>query len=80
MMKLATAVDEEWARELTAARVTLFDPHARVWIEDGRLEVQARRSDLTDRQLRMWADALAERLYGGAILSEPATEVDISNA
>jgi hypothetical protein len=77
-MQLTTGVDEAWAIELTRARVTLFDPQSRVWMEGGRLEIDAGRADLTDQQLRMWARALAERLYGSAILAGRTVEIDIA--
>lgn len=79
-MKLAADADEEWARESAHGRVTLFDAHSRVWVEEGHLKVKARRSDLTEQQLQMWARALAERLYGSEILSGPTPDVEINEA
>ncbi len=77
-MKLLPDVDRAWARELASARVTLFDPRSHLWLEEGYLKVEARRSDLTDGQLHQWAQALAERLYGSGLVTDRATDIEIS--
>jgi len=77
-MKLLDGVAEEWAHDLTAARVALFDERARVWVQEGYVKVDARRSGLTDEQLQLWAQSLAERLHGSEILAEPACEAEIT--
>lgn len=74
-MKLAASVDEEWARELAQGRAVLFDPRSRVWTDSGRLKVEGIRSDLTGQQLELWAQALAERLYGSDVLAHPSADV-----
>jgi hypothetical protein len=76
-MTLAAGVDEEWARDLAFARVTLFDPGGRVWTADGLLKIEASRADLTDAQIRRWAQALADRLYGAEVLADSEAVVEI---
>jgi hypothetical protein len=71
----------EWARDLAAARAAYFDPSSRVWIaEDAHLHVEARRSDLTDRQIEQWALALADRLNAAEVIADTEIEVQIQAA
>jgi hypothetical protein len=76
-MSLAPDVDEDWARGLAYARVTMFDPAGRVWIADGLLKIEAFRADLTDAQIARWASAVAERLYGAQVLADTEVVVEI---
>lgn len=80
-MTLAPKVDHEWARDLTAARVAYFDPSSRVRIaESAYLQVEARRSDLTDQQIEQWAHALADRLEAAEVIAGSDVDVQISPA
>ncbi len=80
-MVLAPEVDHEWARDLAAARAAYFDPSSRVRIaETTHLRIQARRSDLTDRQIDQWAHALADRLQAGGIIAHTDIDVQIRDA
>jgi hypothetical protein len=75
-MGLAPNVDREWARDLTAARVEYFDPSGRVRVaDDTHLQIEARRSDLTDRQIEQWARALAGRLVAAGVIAD--TDIDV---
>jgi hypothetical protein len=76
-MKLGAEVDEAWATDLAAARVSLFDPAGRVWADSGWLKLDAGRPDLTDEQLRLWARALAGRLHGAGVLADPEVRVEL---
>lgn len=77
-MMLTPDVDGEWARDLAAARVAYFDPHCRIRIaDDGRLQIHARRSGLTDGQIEQWAHALADRLRAAGVLTDADIEVRI---
>jgi hypothetical protein len=67
-MKLAPEVDMEWAIDLVAARVELFDPVSRVDVRDGSLTIEATRSDLNEPQIELWASALADRLRGAGVV------------
>jgi hypothetical protein len=80
-MTLAPSVEHEWARDLAAARTVYFDPSCRVRIADGRyLQVEARRSDLTDRQIEQWAHALAHRLDAAGVIADAEIDVQIKDA
>jgi hypothetical protein len=75
-MVLALGVDHEWARDLAAARAAYFDPSSRVRIaENTHLQIEARRSDLTDRQIEQWAHALADRLEAAGVIAD--TDIDV---
>lgn len=80
-MALATEVDHEWAREMAAERAAYFDPSSRVRIaENTHLKIEARRSDLTDRQIEQWAHALADRLNAAGIIAGVDIDVQIRSA
>ncbi|HZL49015.1 MAG TPA: hypothetical protein VFC30_08375 [Solirubrobacteraceae bacterium] len=80
-MTLAPSVEHEWARDLAAACTVYFDPSSRVRITDGRyLRVEARRSDLTDRQIEQWAHALADRLDAAGVIADAEIDVRIEDA
>jgi hypothetical protein len=80
-MVLAPSVEHEWALDLAAARTMYFDPSSRVRIAEGRyLQVEARRSDLTDQQIEQWAHALADRLNAVGVLADLEIEVQIEDA
>jgi hypothetical protein len=75
-MVLAPEVDHEWAREDAAARAAYFDPSSRVRItENTHPQIEARRSDLTDRQIEQWAHALADRLEVAGVIAH--TDIDV---
>jgi len=75
-MALAPEVDHEWARDLAAVRAAYFDPSSRVRIaENTNLQIEARRSDLTDRQIEQWAHALADRLQAAGVIAH--TDIDM---
>jgi hypothetical protein len=77
-MVLAPKVNHEWARDLATARAAYFDPSSRVRItEDTHLEIEARRSDLTDRQIEQWAQALADRLEAAEVIAGTGIDVQI---
>jgi hypothetical protein len=80
-MMLAPLVDHEWARDLTAARVAYFDPSSRVRIaESTYLQIEARRSDLTDQQIEQWAHALADRLEAAEVIADRDIDLRIRDA
>ena len=80
-MALAPEVDREWARDLAAERVAYFDPSGRVQIaEHTHLQIEARRSDLTDRQIEQWAHALAGRLQAAGVITGTDIDVQIRDA
>lgn len=80
-MTLAPGVDQDWARDLAAARVSYFDSNSRVWIaKDKFLQIEATRSDLTDQQLEQWAHALADRLLAAEVVADTEIDVEISEA
>jgi hypothetical protein len=80
-MVLARSVEHEWARDLAAARTVYFDPSCRMRITDGRyLQVEARRSDLTDQQIEQWAHALADRLHAAGVIADAQIDVQIGGA
>lgn len=80
-MTLAPSVEHEWARDLAAARTVYFDPSSRVRIAEGRyLQVEARRSDLTDRQIEQWAHVLADRLDAAGVIADLEIDVQIEDA
>ena len=75
-MALAPKVDHEWARDLAAARAAYFDSSSHVRIAENKyLQVEARRSDLTDQQIEQWAHALADRLKAAGLIAD--TEIDV---
>ncbi len=77
-MALAPEVDHDWARDLAAARTAYFDPSSRVQIaENTRLQITARRSDLTDRQIEQWAHALAGRLQAAGVIAHTDIHVQV---
>jgi hypothetical protein len=77
-MVLAPEVDREWARDMTAERAAYFDASSRVRIaENTYLKIEARRSDLTDRQIEQWAHALADRLEAAGVLAGADVDVQI---
>ena len=80
-MALTPDVDRAWARDLTATRVAYFDPSCRIGIaDDGRLQVHAHRSGLTDGQIEQWAHALADRLRAAGVIGDADIEVRIHPA
>ena len=80
-MVLASRVDHEWARDLTAARVAYFDQSGRVRIVEGiYLQIEARRSDLTDQQIEQWAHALADRLEAAEVIADSDIDIQIRDA
>jgi hypothetical protein len=80
-MALTPGVDREWARDLAGARVAYFDPSCRIGIvDDGRLEIHAHRSGLTDEQIEHWAHALADRLRAAGVIADADIEVRIQVA
>jgi hypothetical protein len=80
-MVLAPKVDHEWARDLAAARSAYFDPSSRVRIaESTYLQIEARRSDLTDQQIEQWAHALADRLEAAEVIADSDIDVQIRPA
>ena len=80
-MVLAPKVDHEWARDLAAARAAYLDSSSRVRIaENTRLQIEARRSDLTDQQIEQWAHALAERLEAAGVIAHREIDVRIQAA
>jgi hypothetical protein len=80
-MVLAPEVDREWARDLAASRAAYFDSSSRVSIaEDARLQIEARRSDLTDPQIEQWAYALADRLHAAGVIAGTDADVRIRTA
>ena len=80
-MALAPNADREWARDLSAARAEYFDASSRVRIvENTHLQIEARRSDLTGRQIERWARALAERLEAAGVIADADVEVRIETA
>ena len=80
-MVLAPKVDHEWARDLAATRVVYFDPSSRVQIAERRyLQIEARRSDLTDQQIEQWAHALADRLEAAGVIAGAAIDVQLRDA
>lgn len=67
-MTLASEVDHEWARDMAAERAAYFDPSSRVRITDStHLQIEARRSDLTDRQVEQWGPRPNRSAAGGII-------------
>lgn len=78
-MPLTANVDAEWARDLAAARVRLFDATCRVWTDEDHLRIEAARADLTDVQIEQWAQALADRLHGAGVLADRRVEVEIDD-
>jgi len=77
-MALASRVDHEWACDLAMARAAYFDPSSRVQIvEHEHLQIEARRSDLTDQQIEQWAHALAERLEAAGVIADSDIQVQI---
>jgi hypothetical protein len=80
-MVLAPEVDREWARDMAAERAAYFDVSSRVRIaENTHLEIEARRSDLTDRQIEQWARALADRLEAVGVLAGADIDVQVRAA
>jgi len=80
-MVLAPGVDQEWACDLAAARASYFDPSSRVRIADTtHLQIEARRSDLTDQQIEQWAHALADRLEAAGVIAHTDIDVQIRDA
>jgi hypothetical protein len=80
-MVLAPEVDHEWARDLAVARAAYFDPSSRVRIaESTHLRIEARRSDLTGRQIEQWAHALADRLEVAGVIANTDIDVQIRDA
>jgi hypothetical protein len=80
-VKLAPKVDHAWAHDLASARVAYFDPSCRVRIADGiYLQIEARRSDLTDQQITQWAHALADRLEAAGVVTDDDVDVQIRPA
>jgi hypothetical protein len=80
-VELAPEVDHTWAHDLASARVAYFDPSGRVRIADGtHLQIEARRSDLTDQQIEQWAHALADRLEAAKIIADGDIDVQIHPA
>ena len=50
-------------------------------IAEGRyLQVDARRSDLTDRQIEQWAHVLADRLDAAGVIADTKIDVQIQDA
>ena len=81
LMVLAPEVDHEWARDLAAARAAYFDPSSRVRIVgSAHLHIEARRSDLTDRQIEQWAHALGDRLEAAGVIAHTGIDVQIRDA
>jgi hypothetical protein len=77
-MALAPDVDSEWARDLAAARAAYFDVSSRVRIvENTYLQIEARRSDLTDPQIEQWAHALADRLRAAGVIADTGADIDV---
>jgi hypothetical protein len=75
-MALTPDVDQEWARDLTVARVAYFDSSCRIGIaDDRRIEIHARRSGLTDGQIEQWAHALADRLRAAGVIGDADIDV-----
>ncbi len=80
-MELASEVNHEWARDLATARAAYFDPSSRVRLaENTHLQIEARRSDLTDRQIEQWAHALADRLQAAGVIADTDIDVQIRDA
>jgi hypothetical protein len=80
-MLLAPEVDREWARDMAAERAAYFDASSRVRIaENTHLKIEARRSDLTDRQIEQWARALADRLEAVGVLAGADIDVQVRAA
>jgi hypothetical protein len=80
-MVLAPEVDHEWARDMAAERATYFDVSSRVRIAENKyLQIEARRSDLTDRQIEQWAHALADRLEAAGVVAGANIDVHIRAA
>ena len=50
------------------------------FVEDTHLKIEARRSDLTDRQIERWAHALADRLEAAGVVTEADIDVQIRAA
>ena len=71
---LAPEVDHEWARGLTAREARLR-PSIASGSPRTHLQIEARRSDLTDRQIEQWAHALAERLDAAGVIAH--TDIDM---
>lgn len=78
-LALADGVDPDWALDLARSRVGHFDPGAKLRVQRGRLTLDATRGDLTDDQLKRWAQALGERLHGAGVLSSARVEVEIQD-
>ncbi len=77
-MVLAPEVDHEWARDMAAERATYFDVSSRVRIAENKyLKIEARRSDLTDRQIEQWAHALADRLEAAGVVAGANIDVHV---
>ncbi len=80
-MMLAPEIDREWARDMAAERAAYFDASSRVRIaENTHLKIEARRSDLTDRQIEQWAHALADRLEAAGVLAGADIDVQVRAA
>ena len=80
-MELAPKVDHVWAHDLTSARVAYFDPSSRVQIaDDTHLQIEARRADLTDQQIKQWAHALADRLEAAGVIANRDIDMQIHPA
>ncbi|HEY5344271.1 MAG TPA: hypothetical protein VIJ66_11525 [Solirubrobacteraceae bacterium] len=80
-MALGPEADHEWACDLAAARASYFDPSSRVRIADTtHLQIEARRSDLTDQQIEQWAHALADRLRAAGVIAHTDIDVQIRDA
>jgi hypothetical protein len=61
---------------MAAERAAYFDPSSRVRIaESTYLQIEARRSDLTDQQIEQWAHALADRLEAAGVIAH--TDIDV---
>ncbi|MGH2903812.1 MAG: hypothetical protein ACRDK7_09560 [Solirubrobacteraceae bacterium] len=81
-MELVSTVDHTRARDLTSARVAYFDPSGRVRIADDKayLQIEARRADLTGRQIEQWALALADRLEASGVIANRDIDIQIHPA
>jgi hypothetical protein len=76
-MMLTAGVDAQWATDLAAARAALFDPASTVDAKARSLTIEATRTDLTDAQIELWAQALADRLHGAGVLAGREVSVSI---
>jgi hypothetical protein len=79
-VELAPEIDHVWAHDLASARMAYFDPSSRVQIVDTYLQIEARRPDLTDRQIEQWAHALADRLEAAGVIANCDIDVQIRPA